>query len=112
MKHEENKTYELIPDDDGDAWHVRILSGNFVESVIQFGAIKIGEEADDGNHFVNFDFQLISSPDSELTVEDEELQEVAGDILHNIVVTSVEKNDGSMAIKDVDDDDAEWEIVG
>ena len=56
MKHQENKTYELIPDDGGKSWHVRILAGDFIESVIQFGAITIGEEADDGNHFINFDF--------------------------------------------------------
>lgn len=111
MKHQENKTYELIPDDGGHSWHVRILSGDFVESVIQFGAITIGEEADDGNHFINFDFELISSPDPELTVESVELQETAGDILHNIMVDSLENKDGSVAIKDVDDEEAEWEVI-
>ena len=109
MNHKENETYEMIPDDEGDAWHIRILDGTFVESVIQFGAIKIGEEAGDGNHFINFDFQLISSPDPDVTVDNMDLQETAGDILHNIMVTSLENKDGSVAIKDKNEN--EWEII-
>ena len=94
MNHKENETYEMIPDDEGDAWHIRILDGTFVESV---------------NHFINFDFQLISSPDPDVTVDNIDLQETAGDILHNIMVTSLENKDGSVAIKDKNED--EWEII-
>jgi len=111
MKHQENKTYELVPDDGGESWYVRIKEGMFSEAVIQFGAIKIGKELDEGDHQITFDFDLISSPDGDLNVEDEELQSTAGDILHDIMVQSLEKDDGSMAVKDADKPDANWEML-
>ena len=112
MKHEENKTYEFVPADDVDVWHVRILEGVFNETVIKFGAISIGEQVDDtGDSLMTFNFEVISSPDSELTSDSKELQEAAGEILLCIIETSIKSNDGSMAIKDKDDEDGEWEII-
>lgn len=112
MTHEENRTYEFVPDDDGDSWHVRILEGLYNETVIKFGAISIGEQVDEsGDSLMTFNFEVISSPDSELTSEDKDFQEFAGEILLNIIESSIKNNDGSMAIKDKDDEDAEWEII-
>ena len=48
---EENKDYELIPGDD-DHWHIRIKTGEYIESVISFGSIKVNEESLE----MNFDF--------------------------------------------------------
>jgi len=36
----ENKDYELIPGDN-DHWHIRILSGEFIETVYYYREIKI-----------------------------------------------------------------------
>ena len=117
MTHEENKTYEFAPDsEDASAWNIRILEGMFNETVIRYVAIYIGEQVDEsGDSMMTFNFELISSPDSELTSEDKDLQEVAGEILLSIIESSIKNNDGSMAIKlckqDKDDEDGEWEIV-
>ena len=50
----ENVDYELIPSDDpeDDAWSVRILKGDFVETVFQYGAIKLNGEDLDDDEFV------------------------------------------------------------
>lgn len=113
MIHEENKTYEFIPADGDYAWNIRILEGMYNETVVQYGAISVGDETKDGSgdHVLNFNFEIISSPDPDLSPDDVELQHVVGDILLEIIKTSIERNDGSMAIKDVDDEDAEWEIL-
>jgi len=111
-KHKENKTYEFIPDpEDQSAWQIRILEGMFPETIIQYGAIKVGEETDNGDSMMTFNFHIISSPDSELTEENEDLQTEAGDILLAIIEQSLENNDGSIAVKDDNDPESEWEFV-
>ena len=38
---QENKDYELIPSpNDSHSWHIRILTGDFVETVIQYGTVS------------------------------------------------------------------------
>ena len=40
----ENKDYELIPSSsDSTVWHVRILSGDFTETIVKFGSISFNE---------------------------------------------------------------------
>ena len=86
----ELKDYELIPDNDNiNDWNVRILSGNFVETVLKFGAISINEK---GKDIMTFNFDVISSPDSELTVDNTELQEYAGDLLQAIIRDGIDTN--------------------
>lgn len=87
MNLKENIDYELVPSGD-DAWHIRILEGDFVESVVQFGAVKVNEKTGE----VNFSFELISSPDPDLTEENIGLQNHAGELLLSIIETSLEKS--------------------
>jgi len=89
----EDVDYELVPvmgqvqkTGQDQLWQIRILNGIFVESVIQFGTLKL----DDTGEFLNFDFEIIRSPDNELTIEDEGLQTHMGMILSNIIEKSVE----------------------
>lgn len=82
----ENIDYELIPSSDkNDYWNIRILTGDFVETVINFGAIKLAE---DGEH-LNFNFAVIYSPVDE-TSDNVDLQSVAGKILYDVLENSVE----------------------
>lgn len=81
---EENIDYELIPADN-DHWHIRIKKGEFVESVISFGAIKVDEK----NDSLNFDFTLHSSPNPDLTVDDIDLQRYTGKILESVIVNNL-----------------------
>ena len=80
----ESKDYELIPlEDDTDAWGVRILTGEFLETVIKYG--NVGFEGTGDDMVMKFNFDIISTPDEDLEVEtNTELQELARDILFTI----------------------------
>ena len=80
----ESKDYELIPlEDDVESWGVRILTGEFSETVIKYG--NVGFEGEGGDMVMKFNFDIISTPDEDLEVETNiELQELARDILFTI----------------------------
>lgn len=85
----ENKDYELIPDvEDEQSWNVRILTGEFVETVIKFMAIRIDPKN------ITFRFDVISAPSDYIVVENPELQETVGEILINIIDTSIKDGTG------------------
>lgn len=81
---EENVDYELTPAN-FDQWHIRIKQGDFIESVVSFGTIKVDEEGDS----LNFDFTLHSTPDPDLTVDNIELQRYVGKILESIMINNL-----------------------
>ena len=89
----ENVDYELIPSDDpeDDAWSVRILKGDFVETVFQYGAIKLnGEDLDDDSTQMTFNFELKSSPIYDLSENNVELQKHVGDILLSVLEDAIQ----------------------
>ena len=63
----QNEDFELIPGED-EWWNVRFLKGPFVETVIRMGNLVVDEKADN----VKYDFQLISSPDNDLSEEEKD----------------------------------------
>ena len=78
----ENKHYEIIPDKgDEQAWNVRILSGMFTETVLKYGVVKFNGKKKD----MTFNFDIVYTPDTELTVSDLKLQEFAGIMLEQIM---------------------------
>lgn len=79
--------YNLIPADDDNAqsWNIRIEQGEFVETVFRIGNISFNDE--DG--CLNFNFDVVSSPDSELTAENLNLQEHVGLILEDILEQAI-----------------------
>lgn len=84
----ELKDYELIPaDGDDQAWAVRILTGDYVETVLQFQAISFNRVAEG---VMSFNFDVVSSPDPDLTTENVNLQEYAGDLLQAIIADGIE----------------------
>lgn len=90
MKHKENKTYQFVPGDhDDQQWLVRFLEGEFAETVIQYGAISVNEESEG---MMTFNFIISSSPDSELTAENVDLQLYAGDVLQEIIRDAIEND--------------------
>ena len=89
--------YELTPVEENpneQAWHVRILEGEFAETVITFGNVALHE---DGDH-LSFNFALVSSPDDTLNEDYEPLQNFAAEILEDIMERAIA--DGSIAFKD------------
>jgi hypothetical protein len=81
---EENVDYELIPGDE-EHWHIRIKTGEFIESVISFGNIKF----DDKTAEMKFDFNMHFSPDGDLSVDSVDFQKYAGKILESILINNL-----------------------
>ena len=101
MKHKENVTYELIPDENHeDVWNVRILEGIYNETVINFGAISFNEHA---QGVMTFNFHIIESPDPDLTVDDEDLQDFAGDVLQEIISDAIKKDNGTIGFREMNE---------
>jgi hypothetical protein len=78
--------YELIPAavDNEQAWDVRFLRGDFVETVIRYGNVSFDGTED----CLKFNFLIISSPDPELKTTYVPLQEHAADVLEDILEKS------------------------
>ena len=77
--------YELIPAKDSDndqAWDIRILEGDYVETVIRFGNIKLDGESG----CLNFNFVIQSTPNNNLDESDIDFQNYVADILENILI--------------------------
>jgi len=88
MKKIENKDYEIIPSSsENDMWDIRILDGIFVETIIRFGTVSLNE---DHGH-LNFKFDVIFSPDDDITSENTELQLEAANILESVIETGIEE---------------------
>ena len=82
--------YELIPSPENEqSWWIRVLSGPYVETVIQFGAISINgpEEA------INYNFEIIETPDDSLTPDDEDFQQFTGLILHDVIEMAIMRDE-------------------
>ena len=62
----QNEDFELIPSDDKDWWNVRILKGDYTETVIRFGSIAEVKDKDE----LNFSFEIVSSPIEGLVEDD------------------------------------------
>ena len=93
---EEGVHYEIIPDHkDDQAWNVRILAGPFTETVLKYGVIKFNEIPKN----MSFNFSIIYSPDTELTVDDLRLQDSAGAVLEKIMENGMK--DGSVVNKEI-----------
>lgn len=81
----ENVDYELIPSE-GENWDVRLLTGEFTETVIQYKELRV----DESEEHLKFNFDIVSSPDLGLTDEEYALQKRVGDVLYSILETAAE----------------------
>jgi hypothetical protein len=82
----ENEDYQLVPNDN-NSWNVRILEGEFVETVFKFNTIKVVDEG------LSFDFTIVSTPDPDLSIENEGLQEYVGSILLSVITESLKEQE-------------------
>ena len=97
----EGVDYDLVPCDEVEndqAWDIRVLRGEFVETVLRYGNISFNEE----NDCLNFNFLVISSPNTFATTENETLQIFAGDILQSVLENAI-SND-ALLTKERDED--------
>jgi hypothetical protein len=77
----EDVDYELIPSGEDDIWDIRFIEGEFVETVIRFGTIKVAEDKE----HINFDFKIVYSPMDWLNTEHYDLQKSVGEVLYSIL---------------------------
>ena len=88
--------YQIIPDRaDEQAWNVRVLKGPYTETVIKYGVVKFNEIPKN----MSFNFSIVYTPDTELKVEDAELQDFAGSMLEKIMAQGIEE--GSVITQEV-----------
>ena len=99
----ENKHYEIIPDKgDEQAWNVRVLSGLYTETVLKYGVVKFNGKGKE--KYMSFNFDIIYTPDTELTKESVELQEFAGLMLEQIMARGIEE--GNVITRDIKENNA------
>lgn len=95
----ENEDYELIlpPDAKNDqAWNVRILTGEFNETVIRFG--NIGADGKKGH--ITFNFVVVYAPSEYIDETNVDLQIVVGQILGDVLDRAA--RDGSLVLDEND----------
>lgn len=92
-KKSEGLDYEIIPaselPDAEQAWDIRILTGEFSETVVRYGNISVdGKEG-----ALHFNFTIASSPDKDLTPDYVPFQDECGSILHDILENALTKDE-------------------
>jgi hypothetical protein len=95
----ENTDYELVPAAGNEqAWNVRFLTGDYIETVVSIGTLTVNEEPmdDTDDHSLSFNFSLIYSPDDTLTSDDEDLQDAVGSVILHIIEKSIARDQGSV----------------
>lgn len=103
----ENKDFELVPDDKGDSWNIRILTGMFSETIFEFGAIAVSEDQES----LNFDFTVKFFPYEEENPENNEaLQDVVGKILISLIETAIEEKNEESGNNDTEESSVEGKL--
>ena len=86
----ENEDYELTPTEN-DFWNIRILTGDYIETVFNFGTITVGEES------LNYSATVREHQQGDSWVADEDLEwhNTTGAILYDILERSLDKDEGT-----------------
>lgn len=98
----EGIAYELVPEGEY-GWNVRLLE-EYPETVIKFGTVTLEDEQ------LKWNMEIVSSPDPDLTTETLTFQDYCGNILLNIMDTSL--SEGSAIIRDKDTGDVAYTSEG
>jgi len=97
----ENVDYRFVPHaEKPELWAIRILKGDFIETVLAYHAIAFNEVKD----CLTFNFVVVESPDKDAVEQNEELQKVAGDILNSIIESGIQ--DGTVQTKERNADES------
>jgi len=89
----EDVHYQIIPSDDKHGWNIRLLE-EFPETVIAFDVIELVEDEEQ----LSFNFTIISTPDTDLSVESLPLQEYTGRILSSLLEVAL--HEGTLVAQD------------
>jgi hypothetical protein len=88
----QGEDFDVVPgqDPNGDTWDFRILTGDFTETVIRFGNIKVDDVEEGGDGVLKYNYNVVSSPIPDLKEDNGDLQEVTAAILLSILESSVQ----------------------
>jgi hypothetical protein len=76
---------ETNPGEGEMEFNVRLLTGQFVETLIGFKNLRMIDDPEDEEEFqLAFDFAIKSTPDPDLTEKNSGLQKAAGDVLFTL----------------------------
>lgn len=94
----ENIDYQLIPtpEEMGDGWDVRLLTGHYPETVIRYGVVRI----DGREKQITFDYKIIYSPDPDVEESDELLENQVNEVLQDIIKVGIDN--GYVEFKDLE----------
>lgn len=83
----QGEDFDVVPgqDPNGDTWDFRILTGNFTETVIRFGNIRVDED----DEVLKYNYNVVSSPIPDLKEDNGDLQKVSAAILLSILESQV-----------------------
>ena len=91
-KLEASKDFEfVIEENDKNSVHIKILTGEYTDTVYKYGKVNIDEK--DGNAYLQFDFDVISSPIKKVD-KTREFRNHIGDILLNIMMDKLDIEEG------------------
>ena len=88
----EGVDYELIPSTESandQAWWIRFLSGPFVETVVQFGNVRVNGKQEQ----IHFNFTVVESPIDGLSPDDVDFQNYVGSVLHDVLDNAIAKKE-------------------
>lgn len=81
----------IIPEDIKKNLQIKILSGDFVDTVYEYGSVAV-EESNNGDAYLKFNYNVLESPLDTVELESSnEFKNFIGDILVNIMTEKIEK---------------------
>lgn len=81
----------VVSDKDTNYVHIEILTGEYANTIFKFGKVGIEEKGTEA--FLQFDYEVISSPIKKVD-RDIEFKNYIGDILLNIVLSKLDIEEG------------------
>jgi hypothetical protein len=81
----------IIPEDKGTTIHLKLLGGDYADTVYQYGKVKF-EEAESGDVYLQFVYNIIETPlNKEELEKSTDFKNYIGDVLVNIMSKNIEE---------------------
>jgi hypothetical protein len=81
----------IVNDKDVNSVHIKLLTGEYAETIFKFG--KVGIDEKDGNAYLQFDFDVLSSPVKKVAKK-LEFRNYIGDLLVSIITSKLDIEEG------------------
>ena len=81
----------IVNDKDVNSVHIKLLTGEYAETVFKYG--KVGIDEKDGNAYLQFNYDVISSPVKKVAKK-LEFRNYIGDLLVSIITSKLDIEEG------------------